>query len=275
MIPNDSEKQTQTSFRLHRTATESPSTTLFESHCHDNYELLYVLRGKGRCFIEGMEYEIFPNELFLIPPLSYHYVRPSENTPYERAVINFYKEDLLPQASAVRENPLPVHGLRIRKERSTDPINGIFDELDFATDRFPNGCRLSDTEKELWTRMILTKLFFLIGCRPRDGKDVLPDGLIPRATDYINRHLTEDLTLEKIAKSLYVSKYYLCRNFLTQTGVTVIRYRNAKRIALAKQLLADGIPAALVADQVGFRDYSVFFRNYKKITGTSPTEKPR
>lgn len=269
------EKNAIPDFRWHHTATEAPSPTLFESHCHDNFELLYILRGRGRCFVEGMEYEICPNELFLIPPLSYHYVRPSENTPYERIVINFYKEDLSLPASTLPDDPLPARGLRLRKERNSDPVNGVFDEMDLITDRCADGRRLSDREKQAWFGIVLTKLFFLIGRRPRDERDELPDGLIPRAVDHINRHLTEDLTLEKIAKSLYVSKYYLCRSFLTQTGITVIQYRNAKRIALAKQLLADGIPAALAAEQVGFRDYSVFFRNYKKITGVSPTEKPR
>ena len=48
-------------------------------------------------------------------------------------------------------------------------------------------------------------------------------------------------------------------------------YLTTKRIALAQQHLEEGMPAIRVAESVGFRDYSVFYRAYKKITGESPS----
>ena len=43
-------------------------------HCHDFYEILYVIDGKGKLVIEGREYPLFPHTLVVIPPLEYHYV---------------------------------------------------------------------------------------------------------------------------------------------------------------------------------------------------------
>jgi AraC-like DNA-binding protein len=55
-------------------------------------------------------------------------------------------------------------------------------------------------------------------------------------------------------------------------GVSIFSYLTTKRIALAQQMLEDGTPAVDAAYQVGFGDYSVFYRAYRKITGESPAK---
>lgn len=92
---------------------------------------------------------------------------------------------------------------------------------------------------------------------------------------YLNENLAQEITLEETARHFFVSKYHLCHTFREHTGVSVFSYLNTKRIALAEQLLEDGITAADVAFRVGFRDYSVFYRAYKKITGESPSRTKR
>ena len=57
--------------------------------------------------------------------------------------------------------------------------------------------------------------------------------------------------------------------------MSVFSYLATKRIALAEQLLEDGLPANEVAERVGFHDYSVFYRAYKKTTGRSPSQVKR
>ena len=102
--------------------------------------------------------------------------------------------------------------------------------------------------------------------------DIADDGgLTGKIIRYINRHITEKISLEETAKKFFISKYYLCRLFKKQTGLTVTSYINSKRIAMAQHLLSRGEPPTEVAYSVGFCDYSTFYRAYVKETGRAPS----
>lgn len=60
-------------------------------------------------------------------------------------------------------------------------------------------------------------------------------GSIANVIKYINENITDDLTLEKISDALFISKYYLCRNFKKTTGMTVLDYVKERRISMAKK----------------------------------------
>lgn len=60
-----------------------------------------------------------------------------------------------------------------------------------------------------------------------------------KVTEYIEQHLSEDLSLEKIAKGLNYSKYYLARTFAEKTGSTIYKYIQKCRLSLAAQQLAE------------------------------------
>lgn len=54
------------------------------------------------------------------------------------------------------------------------------------------------------------------------------------------------------------------------TGFSVIEYITYKRILKAEELLLSGLSILDAANEVGFGDYSNFYKAFKKITGTSP-----
>lgn len=60
-----------------------------------------------------------------------------------------------------------------------------------------------------------------------------------KVTEYIEQHLSEDLSLEKIARELNYSKYYLARAFAEKTGSTIYKYIQKSRLSLAAQQLAE------------------------------------
>lgn len=75
---------------------------------------------------------------------------------------------------------------------------------------------------------------------PRKGcKNMQKKSLAEKVTDYIEQHLSEDLSLEKIAGELNYSKYYLARAFAEKTGSTIYKYIQKRRLSLAAQQLAE------------------------------------
>ena len=96
---------------------------------------------------------------------------------------------------------------------------------------------------------------------------------IQSAVNYINEHISEDLTIEDICKSVYMSKYYFCRLFKEKTGMTVMKYILQTRIMMAKEMLRSGnMPIAHISEACAFSSISYFSRIFKSETGMTPLQ---
>ena len=87
---------------------------------------------------------------------------------------------------------------------------------------------------------------------------------------YIDLHLTDNLSLDRISEALSIDKYHLSHMFKEKTGSTLYQYILLKRIALAKELLLKGKSVTETCHLSGFNDYSNFIRTFKNATGISP-----
>lgn len=245
--------------------TENPSTSQFERHCHKNYELLYIVRGKGQCIVEGSEYPLSDGALFIFRPFEYHYVRVESSAVYERYVCNFLGEILM---EAVKKIPLLTkksNGIYFPKEALD---NNFCNVLSAGNSYFERNSPAS-AESEAMSISLVNSLLLMVSDAGGDAAD--DGGLIGKIIRHLNRHITERISLEETANQFFISKYYLCRLFKRQTGLTVTSYINSKRIAMAQHLISRGEPPTTVAFEVGFGDYSTFYRAYVKETGRSPS----
>jgi AraC-like DNA-binding protein len=83
--------------------------------------------------------------------------------------------------------------------------------------------------------------------------------------EYVDKHFTELITLDKLAEQFYISKFYLTREFKKEYGSTVIQYALIKRIEYAKELLANtNRSVEEIAEICGFNDQSYFARQFKR-----------
>lgn len=98
------------------------------------------------------------------------------------------------------------------------------------------------------------------------------DSVISEILEYINRNLSEDLSIETLCDKFYLSKSRLITRFKQVTGMPPHQYINKKRIALASSLISSGASANIAATKSGFVDYSSFYRVYKKEFGVSPNQ---
>ena len=93
---------------------------------------------------------------------------------------------------------------------------------------------------------------------------------------YIQEHLSEELTVEKISTAAGFSKYYFCRGFKEITGRTVIDYLNYTRCGWARQLLSSGrYNVSEAAERSGFSNLSYFSKTYKRYIGELPSQAER
>lgn len=91
--------------------------------------------------------------------------------------------------------------------------------------------------------------------------------------DYIDEHITEQLTLADLAKVLNVTPQHLCRAFKEAFCMRPFEYINRRRIQISKRYLADrNMKIAAVAQMVGIHDVSYYCYNFKRLEGVTPNE---
>lgn len=88
---------------------------------------------------------------------------------------------------------------------------------------------------------------------------------------YIMEHLSEELSLEELARTVEMSPNYLISLFRASMGMTPHRYVVQQRLERARQLLAQpGIALLEVANQCGFKDQSRFTTTFRRYLGVTP-----
>lgn len=97
--------------------------------------------------------------------------------------------------------------------------------------------------------------------------------LVQDAVATIRERFWEPLTLEDLARSVSVSKFYFLRVFTRVTGVTPGRFLCAVRVQEAKRLLlSTSLTVADIAVRVGYSSTGSFTRRFTELVGLSPTQ---
>ena len=96
---------------------------------------------------------------------------------------------------------------------------------------------------------------------------------VKKVLAYIEDNLDADLTLEKIAKELNYSRFYIAREFADQTGCTVYKYIQGRRLTKAAQKLTDsGQPIIEIAYEARYGSQQAFTLAFRKLYGCTPQE---
>ena len=91
--------------------------------------------------------------------------------------------------------------------------------------------------------------------------------------NYIQHHLSEAITAENIAKELYVSRPYLSRKFIEETGESLTDFILKEKISEAKRLLRYSDKSlTAIGNFLGFSSQGHFSRVFKRYTSLTPGE---
>ncbi len=95
---------------------------------------------------------------------------------------------------------------------------------------------------------------------------------IAAALVWIRDHVSEDMSVERVAAQVGMSRRTLERRFRAVVGDSVLAEIRRMRIERARQLLADtNLRLSRVAEQCGFRDAARFATTFKQATGHAPS----
>ena len=121
-------------------------------------------------------------------------------------------------------------------------------------------------------------LFHLAGSRKTGGFDYWVSSSEPpqsfgfQIEQFLRRNLSEPIGLADIARHLRTSPSLLSHKFKDETGLSPIARLIEIRIEYAKSLLLKGEKLKSIAVLTGHSSEFHFSRNFKKVTGVSPTQ---
>lgn len=243
-----------------------------DMHIHDCYEIYVSLSGGKQFLIGERSYDIEPGDVFVINNYESHYLSRVERQAHERVVLSVWPEYLEALSSPATDLKACFrreggYGNRIR------PGRGNRDLLRLALGRLT---QTGGYGADLLERAAFTELMVLVNRLYREQNEqkssVLSryNPLVDRILTYINRHITESLSVSSLARQFFVSESYICRVFKSEAGTTIHKYLTARRIGIAKTLLAGGASVSEACEGSGFNDYSNFVKCFTKAVGAPP-----
>ncbi len=245
-----------------------------EMHIHDCYEVYFSISGGKQFLIDNQVYDIAPGDVFLINQYDSHYLTQIDKELHERIVIMIDPEYM--RSISSDETNLDAC-FSNRSERFCHKIS-LTQEQQGRFLYFINKIVTSNGfGHDLLERATFTELFVMINqiVNDRDNdketeKPATYNEQVDSILSYINNNIQYPVSIGDLSKHFYISESYICRIFKSATGTTINKYMTARRISIAKSLLAEGVGVSEVCDRCGFSDYSNFLKAFTKSVGISP-----
>lgn len=246
------------------------------AHTHDYYEFYLFLEGDLDLEISGHARPLHPGDMVLVPPgVSHHALMHSSDRPYRRFVLWVSQEYV---ARLLKESPDYV--FLMQRAATSGRCYYHFHEAEFSSIQSRLIRLLEEFHSNRYGRnaavyLALNDLLLYMNriIYEREHPVVSGSGdLMQEITLFIDEHLTEDLSLDVLANHVCLSKYYIAHYFKDNLGISIHQYITKKRLQSCSEAIAAGSDITRTFDEYGFRDYSSFYRMFRKEYGMSPRE---
>ncbi|MFA6288087.1 MAG: helix-turn-helix domain-containing protein [Opitutaceae bacterium] len=257
-----------------------PSDVTEIDHYHDFSELVLVLGGRGRHALEDESFPVSAGNAFVVQGRQVHSFRDRDGL----VLVNvMYDPARLPLPSGLLRR-LPGYSALFMLEPTFR-----------STHRFSS--RLQLDRKDLGAAEALTERIELESAQTRPGHEAVLLGLLIELMVFLSRRYGESdvresrallemgklistleqrfgepWTLDQMAKLASLSRTNLLRVFRQATGKSPIDYLIGLRIEAAKRLLRQSeLLMTDIALETGFGDSNYFARQFRLVTGRTPT----
>lgn len=247
------------------------------AHQHPYYEIYFFLEGDVSYEVDGQVYDLQYGDYLIIPKETPHHpVFHSSGSGYRRFVLwigESYYRGLLHYSkdfSYSFDYVLKQKNYRFRMDFITcQEIQGkLLDMIEETNGKHP----FHKTNSHLMIASFLLYLNKITYDMLHQVQAAYGNVLYLNICDYINNHLDEDLSLDRLAEFFFASKYHISHVFKDHMGISLHQYIIKKRLQASKYGVLSDIPFSKLYQQYGFSDYTSFYRAFKKEFGLSPKE---
>lgn len=265
-------------------STDTPFT--MPLHCHAEYELIYILSGKGQAFIGDSVKYYDAGDLILI----------GNNTPHLHLCDSIIDKSIKQKSICdILHFPNTIFPINLSEIQEYSFVNLVLGQSLHGV-KFNSQETISLVLKIMKTinkkqgidRIIaLFKILDLLG-KSNDITLISPTPHYSNITNqknnepinkvftYLTTNFKEEITLNAVADYVKLNPASLCRYFKQITGKTLFEYLNSIRIEHACRLMShSNLTISQIAYEVGFNNLSHFNKRFKLVTNQTPTEYKR
>ncbi|MFC4303078.1 AraC family transcriptional regulator [Cohnella boryungensis] len=228
---------------------------------YDCNRFLFVKEGAGKIIVENKEVQLVPGQLVIVLAGMSHRLslKDGEQVTLQWCHFRSNYED----RDLYRTLQIPFH-IQVKEAEAVSVLFvRLFEELskDGLTSRLRNKAIMLEL-----ISIYLDNLSILDNHAPSD--DLKKVNVVLK---YIDEHLSDNITVESLAKQVYLHPNYFIVFFKGILGNSPIQYVNQRRMEVAKGLLLNpDCNVSAVAGQVGMQIY-YFSRMFKAHTGLTPS----
>jgi len=247
-------------------------------HRHINYEIGLVLEGNGIYRTSNGDREINKGDIFVFTSNEPHCIIDitSENLKLLNIQLSNKIIENIPDLNRSYPYLLFNHSKRFdcKIPRNNSEIireKILMIEKEFCEKNIGYECVISSLISEIFIALIRNFDYYESEENPSNIIiKKLQDGI-----DYINKHYTENITLEEIAEKSNITPNYFSALFKECLNMKLWDYITAKRIEKAQRMLKKDkteLTILEIANECGFNNTANFNRSFKMHTGLTPTE---
>ena len=268
----------------HVFSTVSKETREDESGCHPNshdyFEVGMIISGSGIHSVDGNHIPCKSGDIYIVPSgVEHQYSLADNSEPLVIRKLLFYLNDWFKFDTSVIGSKRYCYGVfndgftvayAMLNASMRDKVYTIMDSIE---------CELLEKEDE-WhsiVRSYLIQLFIFLGRYINNSKkntqaNAKDASLVSDASEIIeNEFENSELSLDTIAKRLFVSSSHLSRSFKTQKGRLFSEYLREVRLSHAAKLLKESdMNVDKIVLSCGYRDLSSFYRNFRETYEMTP-----
>lgn len=225
----------------------------------DSYLIIMVLKGKGYIEINNKEYSMNKGQCAFIDCKSEHSYKCDKNDPWEVMWLHFngitagYYYELFLKESCCVFTPYSINELNVKLYKIIS-----------------NNAHKNSKTEIITAKLITDILTLILTHQETVYKNESNINQMKLVKDYIDKHFTERINLDKLSSEFYVNKYYITREYKKEFGETIFQHIIRRRIDYAKELLSTTNKTIdEISHLCGFNDQCYFSRQFKKIEGVS------
>lgn len=248
-----------------------------DSHIHKYYEVYFFLEGDVSILIRDKLFKLEPGDVVVLPPgLPHKAVIHDSEKPYSRFVfwisVEYYQrlrqmsEDYYYLIQCAAEQKQYIY------HNNTVEFSGIQSRIFHLIEEIHSERYGKDTKIFISICDLLLHLNRMAYDKNHPRKRREDQNLYHSLLQYIDDHLEEELSLEYLAGEFYVSKYHIAHIFKENTGISIHQYIMKKRLAACQDAILSNMSISRAYLMFGFKDYSSFYRAFRKEFGISPKE---
>lgn len=242
----------------------------FLAHQHTEVELIWVREGSSVLTVNNQTFSLKEGDLLLCQSGSIHYSEKQAKNVLEFILFN-------PSLIQSRRVPLSLStqhfkAKKLNKYGMDKSVERIFTDISHElTSHEPFYQNV--VQNTLKTFLYRLQRYFPVTSTDDMSTSKKSSPFISEALSYMEANLSEELSLEQIAKVLNIDSGYFSRIFKKYTGLNFVQYRNSLRLDNAIKLLQETDKSISdIAFDCGFQNIRTFNRVFIQYTSKSPME---